>query len=515
MIMSDANTRKVVSVNDAACKFYGYSKEEFLTKYVDEIIDFTNGKIQEGSNETKDHINKRFTIQNNSIKGKVRHMEVYNDRFMIGDRAFINSIIIDITDKIEPAKELMESKERYKKLVQLSPYAIMVHTGDKFIFVNKSGAKLLEVSHRKQLIGVSMEDFIHEEYRSMVLKKFMQIKKTKKEIKNKEMKIVTTTGKVVDVSMSSNVIYYDGEEVIMTILTDITERKEKERLLKKDEENRKKMNEMMEYDKLRNEFFANISHELRTPINVILGSLQLIVRYQNEFIANPPKLDRVIGTMKQNCSRLLRLINNLIDITKIDAGFFKLNLKNTDIIKIIEDITLSVANNYMKGEAIEIIFDTDTEYKIMAFDPDKLERIMLNLLSNALKFTDKGGRIKVNVYDRNDYITISVKDTGIGIPEDQIDIIFDRFRQADKSLTRNYEGSGIGLSLVKSFVEMHGGSIRVKSKYGEGSEFIIDMPAKQMSHLNDMKDAILAEQDNKNLDRYVERINIEFSDIYS
>jgi two-component system CheB/CheR fusion protein len=135
---------------------------------------------------------------------------------------------------------------------------------------------------------------------------------------------------------------------------------------------------------------------------------------------------------------------------------------------------------------------------------------MLNLLSNAVKFTDKGGSINVNMYDRQDRIQICVKDTGAGIPDGKLDIIFDRFRQVDKSLTRAHEGSGIGLSLVKSFVELHKGNISVSSKYGEGSEFIITLPVSTVPDDTENCDGSEAAALKSN----VERINLEFSDVY-
>ena len=213
--------------------------------------------------------------------------------------------------------------------------------------------------------------------------------------------------------------------------------------------------------------------------------------------------------MKQNCYRLLRLINNLIDINKMDAGFMNMEFKNRNIIKVVEDITVSVAE-YAKSYEIELVFDTEIEEKIVACDADKLERVMLNLLSNALKFTDKGGQIYINIFCHEDYIKISVKDTGIGIPAEMKDEIFDRFRQVDSSLRRKREGSGIGLSLVKLLVEAHGGEISVQSELGIGTEFIIKIPVTVMEgETTIFKEA--ADIENS----HVERINIEFSDIYS
>ena len=195
-------------------------------------------------------------------------------------------------------------------------------------------------------------------------------------------------------------------------------------------------------------------------------------------------------------------------MTKIDAGFFAIDLQNHEIISIIEDVTLSVVE-YAENKGINIEFDTEVEEKITACDPDKIERIMLNLLSNAIKFTNSEGEIKVNVFDEGEIIKIVVKDTGIGIPDNKIDSIFHRFVQVDKSFTRNHEGSGIGLSIVKAFVEMHNGCITVDSEYGKGSTFVVTLPINILSE--DIQKVKNKDTDEKN----IQRVNIEFSDIYS
>ncbi|MDP4144982.1 MAG: ATP-binding protein [Bacillota bacterium] len=275
---------------------------------------------------------------------------------------------------------------------------------------------------------------------------------------------------------------------------------EKNRLLK----------EIMEYDQLKSEFITNISHELRTPINVILSTLQLMElkgTTMNQLL-NDEKSEHYIKMMKQNCYRLVRLTNNLIDITKIEAGFSELDLHNYNAVQVIEDITLSVAE-YAMSKGLELIFDTNTEEKVMAFDADKLERIMLNLLSNAVKFSKTEGKISVYFQDNNDTISITVKDTGIGIPQDKQEIIFERFRQVDRSLSRKNEGSGIGLSLVKSLVELHEGTISVQSAYGKGTEFIIELPVKLIDEGMNIKPKFNNSHDP------VQKTKMEFSDIYT
>lgn len=276
-------------------------------------------------------------------------------------------------------------------------------------------------------------------------------------------------------------------------------------------ENKRLLEEVVQYDKLKTEFIANMSHELRTPLNIIFSTAQLFSLYldKGEGSNNIVKLNKYTNTIKQNCYRLLRLVNNLIDITKIDSGFVELNLKNQNIVEITEEIVLSTAG-YIQGISKTIIFDTDTEEKIMAFDEEKLERILLNLISNAAKFTREGDTIEVLMQDKDDHVIISVKDSGIGIPEDKLSQIFERFKQVDSSLSRRHEGSGIGLSLVKSLVKMHGGEISVKSTYQEGTEFIITLPVKIVPN----SDNQVITKDLKN-ETNVEKIQIEFSDIYS
>lgn len=277
------------------------------------------------------------------------------------------------------------------------------------------------------------------------------------------------------------------------------------------EEQQKRLEEAISYDKMKTEFFSNISHEFRTPLNIILSSIQLLHLYIEDgtFIININQTTSRLKIMQQNCYRLIRLLNNLIDITKIDSGYFALTLQNHNIVEITENITLSVAD-YIKSKGISLTFDTDTEEKIMACDPDLIERILLNLLSNAVKFTQPGADIWVNLYDLEDSVMIEVKDGGIGIEKDKLDGIFERFVQVDKSLSRQREGSGIGLSLVKSLVEMHGGIVTVDSEIGVGTTFSINLPAKTVN-----QDSFFDYISTQEISHHVEKISVEFSDIYS
>ncbi|QUH25025.1 sensor histidine kinase [Serpentinicella alkaliphila] len=174
---------------------------------------------------------------------------------------------------------------------------------------------------------------------------------------------------------------------------------------------------------------------------------------------------------------------------------------------LINNIILSI-KDYSKAHNLNVEFFSNVDECIIACDPEKIERIMLNLLSNAIKFTESGGHIKVDIHKSEDEIKISVNDSGIGIPEDKLMYIFNRFSQVDKGLHRNREGSGIGLSLVKSFVDMHEGKINVSSKLGEGTEFTIVLPVREIEDRSGNEQPIDISQSN------VEIMQIEFADIY-
>nr|WP_294575792.1 ATP-binding protein [uncultured Romboutsia sp.] len=261
---------------------------------------------------------------------------------------------------------------------------------------------------------------------------------------------------------------------------------------------------MKKHEEVKNEFFANISHELRTPLNIFYSTLQLLDIKSNDMSVDFRQVyENNKQYLKINCKRMLRLINNIIDITKIDVGFTKAKFTNCDIVRVVEDITLSVIN-YANNKNINIVFDTEVEEHIIKCDSSMIERAILNLLSNAIKFTKENGNIFVNLYKDKNWVHIIVKDDGIGIPISIQNIIFERFVQGDKSLTRLNEGSGIGLSIVKSIVELNNGEIYLYSDEENGTEFEILLPNEKLE----------GDEYEYNHEIDIDKIELEFSDIY-
>jgi signal transduction histidine kinase len=352
------------------------------------------------------------------------------------------------------------------------------------------------------LLNKDVLDLIPEKYRS-ILKKQLDEVYSGKNIRSNQAKLDLNSEKIHDVEYTILHNVLDNENYALVIFEDVTEKRQAHEILAKakiDEEN----------EQLKIGFLANISHELRTPINLIYSALQL----EDQYILNGKTSDiqRYNKVIKQNCFRLLRIINNLIDVTKIDASFFKPNMKYMNIISAIEECTLSVVP-FIESKSMSLVFDTEVEEKYMFFDPDLIERIVLNLLANSVKYGVYEGTIYVNIQDCEDYLNIYFKDNGIGIPKDKVDLLFNRFMRIDKSFSRNTEGSGIGLYLVKRFVEMHGGYISVKSETGEGVEFCISLPYSQDKNIPFEEIKLVAADlaENSNI---IDKVNIEFSDIY-
>lgn len=510
-------------VNQAHADFLGKEKRDIENKKLWEVLSekeaqqciYSNIKVKQSVDKNGEVFKQKKKIVSKewmtNSKGKRRLLYIIKTPILDEENnvKYIVGKAYDLTEEEERKSKFKISEQQYRAIVEnQTDFICRFLPNGQLTYVNKAFCSYLNKEY-DELVGKSVLIVVPEEEHEKIRKSLYKFS-IEKHIQTYAHAVIHANGNISWIRWTSQAFYSENGQIIefQSVGTDITELKNaKEILEKKVEENKKILNEVIEYDKLKTEFFANISHELRTPLNLILSTIQLIEYQERNNINISEERKRHQNIIKQNCYRLLRLINNLIDVTKIDSGYFDMNLGNYNIVGIVEDITLSVAE-YIKNNHIHFCFDTDVEEKIMAFDPDHIERIMLNLLSNAVKFTRSDGNIMVNIHDKGKSVIISVKDTGIGIPKDKKDVIFDRFRQIDKSFTRNHEGSGIGLSIVESLVKMYKGKITVKSEENKGSEFIIELPVK------------IVEEDTKQIKNrynndYVESISIEFSDVYS
>ena len=266
-------------------------------------------------------------------------------------------------------------------------------------------------------------------------------------------------------------IYYNEVKILDALV-----RQRTQELNDKLNENKKLYERLIELEKYKNNYFVNLSHELRTPLNVILSIEQLISSLTKSGVQiSIEKMGTYMSTLKGNSQRLLNLINNIIDTSKIDSGFYRLEKEEVNIVTLVEDTALSMVE-LAEVKGLEIIIDPEIEELFINCDKLDIERCIINLIGNAIKFTDVGGTITVSICELEGKVKIGVKDTGIGIDEKYHKNIFDRFGQVNSVSSEAFGGSGLGLTLTKNLINLHGGEITVISEVGKGSEFIIILP---------------------------------------
>ncbi|WP_283688422.1 PAS domain-containing sensor histidine kinase [Clostridium perfringens] len=464
--------------------FKKYNKLKLGFKKEKEILDLFLDSLKEYI--TFNHIDRKYVIEKTN---KDIFFDDKNNEFKD-----ISGIAENIFYKRAIEYGVNKNDEMFFEIFNYLDDVVIIKEGEKTIYVNNAFEKLYGLNckdlYRENSMIVKL-DRIHPKdrykFNNIDFKKFFMA----------EARIIRADNEVRNVLFRANSIKNENGESIrrIIIINDITN-------------NIEKGNEM---EKLRMEFFANISHEFKTPVNLIYSALQLLeLKLKNNRDRDGDIYINYIKMAKQNVFRLLKLINNLIDSTKLEAGFFNVNIKNHDIVSCVEDITMSICN-FAEKNKISITFDTEEEEKIIAFDFNHLERILLNVLSNAIKFNRENGNIDVYISFDDKYANISIKDTGIGIQKDKIDLLFHRFKKINNRLTKVNEGSGIGLYIAKELVKINGGDMIVNSELGEGTEFIIKLPIKK----NESKVLDEIALTSCEIENREELYKVELSDIYS
>lgn len=466
-ILSDYIDKDIYGRNDI--EIYG---EEIGEKYWKSYQDF----IKSG----KPYCREICKLKNNIYL--LHKYSIYSNNEIIG--------VIGIFEKMIGKMEKINDGNTLAYITNnMTEYVVLRDTEGVYLDCNNSFLEWLNID-RKEIIGKKITTIskLGDIAKDTIISDLEVINKRSRKIYNEYVKI---NGKIMELEIVKEPFLdsYGNLVGVIDIIRDISHKSEVE--------------------KLRLEFFANLSHELRTPLNLIFSSLQTIELIEKDLLKKNNRLKNYIDIINQNSKRLLKLVNNLIDSTKFDCGYYEYNPQNYNIVHFIENIAMSVAE-FAKQNDINLIFDTDVEEKIMAFDLEKLERTMLNLLSNSIKYTNSSGKIEVLLKDCGETFNITVKDNGIGIPDDKLKVIFERFKQVEDRLRKRSEGSGIGLSIVKDLINIQGGIIDVKSEFGVGSEFTVKLPVSILSnedHLNKL-------DYNEVFNGMITRMNIEFSDIY-
>jgi PAS domain S-box-containing protein len=457
MVLDTQN--RIQDINKAALSFLGITNKNIIGYQAElsgaSVIPLLNAAID---HESIDLIE---MSDNNEIKSfRVLKNAIKNQR---GSRLVV---IRDITDSKRAEEALKESEIKYRGLAENSPDAIAIYVKGKIVFVNNECLRLMAAATPEELIGKSVIEFVHPDYRALVAERMSKVVSEGTVLPLAEEKFVRLDGSEVEVEVKAMSIRFGNKLAVQLIIRDITERKQAEQKLIKAKELAE------ESDRLKSAFLANMSHEIRTPMNNILGFTDLLK--MDDLTSKQQK--EYIQIIKKGGDRLLNIINDIIDISKIESGQMKVSVTKTNINEQIEYIS-SFFRPEAEEKGIRLIFKNTllSQDAIINTDREKIFAILINLVKNAIKFTSEGF-IEFGYRKKEMLLEFFVKDTGTGIRQEHKELIFERFRQGSESLARNYEGAGLGLSISKAYVEMLGGKIRVDSEPGKGSVFYFTIP---------------------------------------
>jgi PAS domain S-box-containing protein len=399
----------------------------------------------------------------------------------------VNTRNPDINTRATAARQEGNFESRFRKLLEAAPDAILeVNPEGQITLLNEAAEKIFGYS-RGELLGVNVENLVpaamrggHSQHRAS----YAGHPKTRPMGTGLELQGQRKDGSLFPVEISLSPNWIEGSLHVIASVRDITERKLVEdriraiheqytaELTAKNEQLEARSLEAEQANRLKNEFLASMSHELRTPLHTIIGFSELLTE-QLEGPLNE-KQNRFVGHILQDARHLLELINEVLDISKIESGRLELKRETFDFSHCVEEVLAGI-HHHAANKKITLENKNRFQNALWA-DRLRVKEILYNLLSNAVKFTPEGGKVWIESADDGNLLDVSICDTGVGIPEAEQSLIFDKFYQAGDSRKTAREGTGLGLAITKHLVELHGGHISVVSRPGHGSRFKVSFP---------------------------------------
>ncbi|MFL0198376.1 ATP-binding protein [Clostridium sp. WILCCON 0269] len=430
-------------------------------------------------------------------------------------------------EKSEKDKIIKLRKHQLETIIENMPDAFQVYNKEGYIILSNAAARELYPELNTQRTIKEADDCLkyYDLDNNIILPDNFPTRRAfeGEKVKNERI-VIRQHHKIQIVEVNATPIFDEEDDLAYVVVSyhDVSEfiknqeeiKAQQEKLLNTEKGKNEALKKII---KSKDEFFYLMTHEFKTPISVINLALQAIdLMYKGDLTE---KVAKYLNTVKQNVNRQLRLVNNLLDIGRINSGHLKMNKNYFNIVYVIETIVNSV-QLYAQQKNVILKFNTNLSRKDIYSDEEKLERILLNLLSNALKFTPGGKSITVTLstrkYKNKDMISIDVQDEGLGIPLDKQKTIFERFGQVDSNLSRQAEGTGLGLHLVKLLANSLDGEILLNSTVGKGSVFTVLFPlSKSKSCYEETAANEISDQFFNGDNRIIQSAAVEFSDIYS
>ena len=466
---------KVEHVNREFIRLFGYTKEEALGNFIDDLIS-PQELYNEASEKTKT-VAKGQRISAETVRkhknGKLIQVSILGAPIEVeGKQRAVYGIYRDISDRVKAQEALKESKAQLQYVLNNTKDIILqVDLKGDFIFVNKAAEKMTGYE-QEELLQKSFYDFVIPEYHQLIEERVRKRIDREPLTDSFKLEILTKNDKRIWIELTTSPVV-KGEQVvgIQGVARNVSQRIEFEENLKKAKEKAE------EADRLKSAFLANMSHEIRTPMNAILGFSRLL----NNPSVTEEQQNEYIEIINSRGNHLLQVINDIIDLSKIDSSQLNLEIKEFNLNHFLDEIYSNFLQRIKEEHGDEVEFKlekglSDSEADIH-LDKTRLEQIISYILANALKFTEKGMiKLGYRIDTNHKNLKFFIQDTGVGIPEDKQEIIFERFRQSDDSTTRKYGGTGLGLSISKGLIELMGGSIWLKSEPGKGTVFYFLLP---------------------------------------
>lgn len=460
----DLNGRIIYS-NKAVEKIYGYSREEYTGKPVNEMnvdTEFTANVILPGIQQTGSWTGELMAKRKEGSEFPILlTASIVNNKN--GEPIAMLGIIKDFTEHKRAEEEIKKRKDFLETIMNSSLDLIVTVRKDGTIgFANKIITQLL--GYRiEDVIDRNFMEFISEDSRDFMLQRWEKIQKGLTGVF--EIKVIKADGSTVDTLISHSIL--KGLDSYLAIIKDITERRRADELYSE--------NIHLAYaNKAKSEFLATMSHELRTPMNATIGFSELLKQKAAGELNE--KQEHYLDNILTSSKFLLELINQILDLAKVESGKMDILVEKVPISKMIDETLILIKERALKHNII-ITNVYDHQLDFIETDRMRFKQVLFNLLSNAVKFSkEEGGIVTVRTKKDGDMVLFSVSDTGIGIKEEDIGKLFNKFQQIDSGMTRKYGGTGLGLAISKQLVELQGGKILVESKYGEGSTFAFSLP---------------------------------------